>query len=119
MKSNRKNNVENPNGNNIKSQEFILTFFFVYVIIYMKIEGGRKMDKEHKSNYVAYHLHSDFSLLDSTTKFEDYVIMASSLGQRAICFTEHGNIMHWVAKKIACDKAGIKYRIVKNNHWHD
>ena len=75
----------------------------------MKIEGGRKMGKEHKSNYVAYHLHSDFSLLDSTTKFENYVIMASSLGQRAICFTEHGNIMHWVAKKIAWDKAGIKY----------
>lgn len=64
---------------------------------------------EEKSNYVVYHLHSDFSLLDSTTKFEDYVIMASSLGQKAICFTEHGNIMHWVAKKMACDKAGIKY----------
>ena len=60
---------------------------------------------EEKSNYVVYHLHSDFSLLDSTTKFEDYVIMASSLGQKAICFTEHGNIMHWVAKKMACDKA--------------
>ena len=109
MKSNRKNNVENPNGNNIKSQEFILTFFFVYAIIYMKIEGGIKMNEECKSNYVTYHLHSDFSLLDSTTKFEDYVIMASSLGQKAICFTEHGNIMHWVAKKMACDKAGIKY----------
>ena len=46
MKSNRKNNVENPNGNNIKSREFILTFFFVYAIIYMKIEGGIKMNEE-------------------------------------------------------------------------
>ena len=61
------------------------------------------------NNYVAYHVHSDFSLLDSCTKFEDYIIMAANLGQKAICFTEHGNIMHWVAKKMACDKAGIKY----------
>ena len=60
-------------------------------------------------NYVVYHLHSDLSLLDSCTKFEDYIMMAASLGQKAICFTEHGNIMRWVAKKIACDKAGIKY----------
>ena len=60
-------------------------------------------------NYVVYHLHSDISLLDSCTKFEDYIMMAASLGQKAICITEHGNIMRWVAKKIACDKAGIKY----------
>ena len=59
--------------------------------------------------YVVYHLHSDLSLLDSTTKFEDYILKAKELGQKAICFTEHGNIMRWVAKKEACDKAGIKY----------
>lgn len=60
-------------------------------------------------NYVVYHLHSDLSLLDSATKFEDYIEKAVDLGQKAICFTEHGNIMRWVAKKEACDKAGIKY----------
>lgn len=60
-------------------------------------------------NYVVYHLHSDISLLDSCTKFEDYIAMAISLGQKAICFSEHGNIMRWIAKKEACDKAGIKY----------
>ena len=60
-------------------------------------------------NYVTYHLHSDLSLLDSCTKFEDYIAKAVELGQKAICFTEHGNIMRWVAKKEACDKAGIKY----------
>lgn len=59
--------------------------------------------------YVVYHLHSDLSLLDSTTKFEDYILKAKELGQKAICFTEHGNIMRWIAKKEACDKAGIKY----------
>ena len=67
------------------------------------------MANNTQKQYVVYHLHSDFSLLDSTTKFEDYIDMAAKLGQKAICFTEHGNIMHWVAKKEACDKAGIKY----------
>lgn len=61
------------------------------------------------NNYVTYHLHSDLSLLDSCTKFQDYIDKAKELGQKAICFTEHGNIMRWVAKKEACDKAGIKY----------
>lgn len=60
-------------------------------------------------NYVVYHLHSDLSLLDSATKFEDYVRRAVELGQKAIAFTEHGNIYQWVAKKMCCDKAGIKY----------
>lgn len=67
------------------------------------------MGNEFQKQYVTYHLHSDFSLLDSVTKFEDYIVKAVSLGQKAICITEHGNIMHWVAKKMACDKAGIKY----------
>lgn len=60
-------------------------------------------------NYVAYHVHSDYSLLDSTTDFNLYIEKAKQLGQKAICFTEHGNIRGWVAKKMACDAAGIKY----------
>jgi DNA polymerase-3 subunit alpha len=48
-------------------------------------------------------------LLDSATKFQDYIDRAVQLGQTAIAFTEHGNIYQWVAKKMACDKAGIKY----------
>lgn len=48
-------------------------------------------------------------MLDSATKFQDYIDRAVQLGQTAIAFTEHSNIYQWVAKKIACDKAGIKY----------
>jgi DNA polymerase-3 subunit alpha len=59
--------------------------------------------------YITYHLHSDDSLLDSATSYIDYINKAVELGQPAIAFTEHGNIYHWVRKKIACDKAGIKY----------
>lgn len=60
-------------------------------------------------NYTTYHLHTDLSLLDSCTKFTDYVDYAVQCGQQAIAFTEHGNILNWVHKKIYCDKAGIKY----------
>ena len=35
------------------------------------------MANNTQKQYVVYHLHSDFSLLDSTTKFEDYIDMAS------------------------------------------
>ncbi len=48
-------------------------------------------------------------MLDSATKFQDYIDRAVQLSQTAIAFTEHGNIYQWVAKKMACDKAGIKY----------
>ncbi len=61
------------------------------------------------NNYVVFHCHSDYSLLDSCTKFQDYIDKAVELGQKAICITEHSNIYNWIAKKEACDKAGIKY----------
>lgn len=60
-------------------------------------------------NYVSYHTHTDYSLLDSCTTYQDYIARAVELGQKAICFTEHGNIRGWVYKKQACDAAGIKY----------
>jgi DNA polymerase-3 subunit alpha len=64
---------------------------------------------EWDMNYVAYHVHTDLSLLDSCTKFADYVDRAVELGQKAIAFTEHGNIFNWIAKKMYCDQKGIKY----------
>lgn len=60
-------------------------------------------------NYVVYHLHSDLSLLDSCTQFEDYVDKAVGLGQTAIASTEHGKPLQWVKKKMYCDKKGIKF----------
>ena len=61
------------------------------------------------NNYVVYHLHTDDSLLDSCTKYNDYVDKAVELGQKAIAFTEHGNIYNWIHKKLYCDEKGIKY----------
>lgn len=60
-------------------------------------------------NYTAYHVHTEYSLLDSATSYSDYISKAVEFGQNAIGFSEHGNIRDWTAKKEACDKAGIKY----------
>ena len=62
-----------------------------------------------KDNYVTYHLHTELSLLDSCTNFKLYVDKAVELGQKAICFSEHGNVYNNVEKKIYCDKNNIKY----------
>lgn len=60
-------------------------------------------------NYVAYHIHTDYSLKDSATNYKDYVDKAVELGQHAIAFSEHGNMQGWVKKKMYCDLKGIKY----------
>lgn len=61
------------------------------------------------SNYVAYHLHTELSLLDSCTNFKLYIDKAKELGQTAICFSEHGNIYNWIEKKMYCKEQDIKY----------
>lgn len=63
------------------------------------------MDK----NYTILHLHSDYSILDSATKFHWYVDKVKELGMSALAITEHGNFYNWVKKKQYCDKSGIKY----------
>jgi len=60
-------------------------------------------------NYTVYHLHDDCSLLDSCTKFKDYVDKAAELGQTSIGISNHGNIFNWIEKKLYCDSKGIKY----------
>ena len=54
-------------------------------------------------SYCVYHLHSDLSLLDSCSKFQEYVDLAKSQGMTAIASTEHGLPRSWVEKKMACD----------------
>lgn len=59
--------------------------------------------------YTVYHLHSDLSLLDSCSKFQEYIDLAKAQGMTAIASTEHGIPRSWVEKKLACDAAGIKF----------
>ena len=59
--------------------------------------------------YTVFHLHSDLSLLDSCSKFQEYVDLARQQGMTAIASTEHGVPRSWVEKKLYCDKQGIKF----------
>lgn len=54
-------------------------------------------------------MHSDYSLLDSCTKFREYVDFAVENGQQAIASTEHGKPLGWISKKLYCDEKGIKF----------
>lgn len=60
-------------------------------------------------NYTPYHMHTDSSLLDSCTKFEEYIDKAVECGMTAIGFSEHGNISQWFKKMQYCKSKGIKY----------
>lgn len=48
-------------------------------------------------------------MLDSCTKFDDYVDLAVKSGAPAIASTEHGRPIGWVSKKMLCDKVGIRF----------
>ena len=64
------------------------------------------------NNYVLYHLHTTMSngvFMDSSTNFQKYIDLAVINNMNAIAFSEHGNIFNWMQKKMACDKAKIKY----------
>lgn len=60
-------------------------------------------------NYFVYHLHTENSLLDSCTNHRLYTDRAVELGQKAIGFSEHGNIYNWVEKKMYANSKGLKY----------
>lgn len=56
-----------------------------------------------------YHCHSDYSLLDSCTKYQDYIDLAVKSESRALSISEHGKPLNWTEKWAACRKAGIRY----------
>ena len=61
------------------------------------------------NNYFVYHLHTELSLQDSCTNHKLYANKAVELGQKAICYSEHGNIYNWIEKKLYANKVGLKY----------
>lgn len=56
-----------------------------------------------------YHCHSEYSLLDSCTKYRDYVDLAVQNHQPALSVSEHGKPLNWTEKWAACRDAGIRY----------
>ncbi|TXH14029.1 MAG: DNA polymerase III subunit alpha [Hyphomicrobiaceae bacterium] len=61
-----------------------------------------------KPEFVHTHVHSDFSLLDSSVSADDLARDAAAKGMRAMALTDHGNVMGHVPFFAACKKAGIK-----------
>ncbi len=61
------------------------------------------------NSYILYHCHSDYSLLDSCTKFKEYADLALKNGQKAIASTEHGKPLGWISKKMYCDSIGLRF----------
>ena len=59
--------------------------------------------------YTPYHMHTEDSILDSCTKFTEYIDLAEQNGQKAISFSEHGRPVNWTQKWSACKSKGIKY----------
>ena len=64
-----------------------------------------------RHNYLCYHLHDDEgSVLDSCTKYQDYIDLAVKNGMTAIGSSNHGYILNWTSKKLAAEKAGLEPR---------
>ena len=62
-----------------------------------------------KKSYVPYHIHTEYSLLDSCTKYTDYTELAIRDGAKAISFSEHSKPLNWTEKWNACKQAGLRY----------
>jgi DNA polymerase-3 subunit alpha len=62
---------------------------------------------------IYYHVHSDLSnattVIDSITKYQEYIEKAKNYGCKALGFSEHGNIFEWWHKKCTIEKSGMKY----------
>lgn len=62
-----------------------------------------------KKSYVPYHIHTEYSLLDSCDKPQAYIDLAVRDGAKAISFSEHGKMLNWTEKWNACKQAGLRY----------
>ena len=57
---------------------------------------------------IPLHVHSSYSLLDSTLRIKDAVQFAKDHNMSAIAITEHGVMHGFVEQAVACKEAGIK-----------
>lgn len=56
-----------------------------------------------------YHCHTEYSLLDSCTKYQDYIDLSVNNGAKALSISEHGKPLNWTEKWNACKEAGLRY----------
>jgi len=59
-------------------------------------------------SFVHLHVHSHFTLLESTNRVNDLVVQAKTLGMPAVAITDRGNLCAAYELQAACTAAGIK-----------
>lgn len=59
-------------------------------------------------SFTHLHVHSDYSILDSSITIPDLVAEAKSKGMKALALTDHGNVHGLVQFYTECEKQGIK-----------
>ena len=62
--------------------------------------------------FINLHQHTHFSnasMIEVVSKPNDYIQYALDNNISTVGFTEHGSVLSWVAKKLAVEKAGLKY----------
>lgn len=60
------------------------------------------------SNFIHLHVHSEYSLLDASSRISELPIRAKELGMDAIALTDHGNMYGAIGFYKACKKVGVK-----------
>lgn len=60
------------------------------------------------TNFVNLHQHSEYSLLDGTTRIRDLVTRTKELGMNAVALTDHGNMYGIIEFYKTCLEEGIK-----------
>jgi DNA polymerase-3 subunit alpha len=74
------------------------------------------------SEFVHLHVHSHFSLLDSTVKLNDLLKRCKELGMDAVAVTDHGNLFHCIELQYAAKGSGVRpiygveVNVVPNRH---
>lgn len=59
--------------------------------------------------YTRYHMHTDYSLLDSATNIDDYIALALKEGCTALGISDHGVNRGWFEHYQKCREAGLKF----------
>jgi len=64
-------------------------------------------------NYTVLHCHTQLSnattTIDSITGVDDYIKRAVECDMKALCISEHGNLLSWLKRKEHIEAAGLKY----------
>ena len=60
------------------------------------------------SDFVHLHVHSHFSLLDSTVKLNDLLKRCKELGMDAVAVTDHGNLFHCIERQYTAKGADVR-----------